>query len=833
MSMALPPRPKAGQPLITGSTFWVLILAAGAMVLVGAVNSYYAFVMGQIALLMIVGVGLNILIGLAGQMSFGHAGLYALGAYVVAILTTRLGLSFWIAWPLGAVIAGAVGALLALPALRLKGPYLAMVTIAFGLIVENGLVELADLTGGQSGILGIPAPRLGGASLDARSLSMLAILTAAGALILYMRLSKNAWGAALRAVRDSEVAAASIGLNATVVRTVAFAASAVLAGLAGGLFAPMAGFVTPQTFNLTLSILFVLVVVLGGARSSVGPVIGAVVVGLLPELLSSLEAYRILVFGALLLVVLWMAPNGLVGLWGESAKAPDRQPDDAVASLDAVLTARPRQVLRADRLSMTFGGVRAVDAASFELPPGRITALIGPNGAGKSTVMNLLSGFYRPSEGSSLLGEAPLPVGQAFKVARRGVARSYQTSQVFEGMSVLDNVLIALRKGRLGGVLGGAASREDQERAQALLRACGYGGDTAIPAGDLAHVDRRLVEIARALATDPDVLLLDEPAAGLSREDKRRLGDLLRAIAAAGVGVGLIEHDMSLVMSVSDTVVVLNAGAQIASGTPRQIQDDPRVREAYLGVAPSAVIVSPPRIVSRLDALRVVNLTAGYGAAPVLNGIEIEVRQGEAVALLGANGAGKSTLMRVIAGLHAAAGGEIAFEGAPLNGLGPHERVRRGVVLVPEGRQVFPELTVADNIRLGAFLDRSDLDARLSEMLQRFPRLAERLHQRAGLLSGGEQQMLALARALMSRPKVLLLDEPSLGLAPKIITEIFEAFRTLREGDMTLLIVDQMAGLALAISDRAYVLSEGAIVAEGPAQQIAQDPALAAAYLGA
>ncbi|WP_346764868.1 ABC transporter ATP-binding protein [Caulobacter sp. 602-2] len=230
--------------------------------------------------------------------------------------------------------------------------------------------------------------------------------------------------------------------------------------------------------------------------------------------------------------------------------------------------------------------------------------------------------------------------------------------------------------------------------------------------------------------------------------------------------------------------------------------------------------------------MRVVNLTAGYGAAPVLSGVEIEVRQGEAVALLGANGAGKSTLMRVIAGLHPAAEGQVAFEGGLLNGRSANERVRRGVVLSPEGRQVFPELTVRDNIRLGAFLDRRDLEARTQEMLARFPRLAERLHQRAGLLSGGEQQMLALARALMSRPKVLLLDEPSLGLAPRVIDEIFAAFRDLRDQDLTLLIVDQMAGLALSVSDRAYVLSGGRIVAQGTAAQIAADPAVNTAYLG-
>ncbi len=816
-----------------GSTLAALGAVVVALVLAGVLDSYYAFVLGQIALLTIVGVGLNILVGLSGQMSFGHAGVYAIGAYAVAVLTTRLGVSFWIAWPLGALLAGGVGALMAIPALRLKGPYLAMVTIAFGLIVEHGLVELRDITGGQNGILDIAPPSLFGAALDANGMAMLAVAVAAASLAIFARLSAGGWGAAMRAVRDTDVAAASVGLNPTVIRTLAFALSALFAGAAGGLFAPMAGFVTPQTFNLTQSILFVLVVVLGGSGGRLGPLLGALVVGLLPELLSGFEAYRILVFGALLMVVLWLAPRGLAGLW--ETLPFKRRPVAALipgstTTLADLLADRPRAALQAEDLGMRFGGLRALDGVRFSLPPGRVTALIGPNGAGKSTVMNLLSGFYRPTDGRCLLGAAPLP-RQAFAAARAGVARSYQTSQVFQSLSVEDNVLLAARRGRLGAPLARFAAKAQRDRARALLAACGYAGDPTLPAGDLAHVDRRLVEIARALALDPDVLLLDEPAAGLSQEDKRLLAVLLKDIARAGVAVGLIEHDMGLVMGVSDAVVVLNAGVQIAQGTPGDIQADPAVRAAYLGAAPASAPVDRGPV-SRLDALRVVNLTAGYGAAPVLSGVEIEVRQGEAVALLGANGAGKSTLMRVIAGLHPAAKGQVAFEGGLLNGLSANERVRRGVVLSPEGRQVFPELTVRDNIRLGAFLDRRDLEARTQEMLARFPRLSERLHQRAGLLSGGEQQMLALARALMSRPKVLLLDEPSLGLAPRVIDEIFAAFRDLRDQDLTLLIVDQMAGLALSVSDRAYVLSGGRIVAQGTAAQIAADPAVNAAYLG-
>nr|WP_223871791.1 ABC transporter ATP-binding protein [Candidatus Dactylopiibacterium carminicum] len=232
------------------------------------------------------------------------------------------------------------------------------------------------------------------------------------------------------------------------------------------------------------------------------------------------------------------------------------------------------------------------------------------------------------------------------------------------------------------------------------------------------------------------------------------------------------------------------------------------------------------------ELLGVGGLTTGYGAEPVLHAVDLQVREGEMVALLGANGAGKSTLMRSLSGLHRPLRGGIHLGGTELSGLRAEQIVRLGLVLVPEGRQVFPELTVLDNIRLGAFLQPEDRERRVEEMLTRFPRLRERLHQRAGLLSGGEQQMLAIARALMSKPRVLLLDEPSLGLAPKIIEELFAVLDRLRGEKMTLLLVDQMAALALALADRAYVLENGAVVARGSAAEIAADPALAKAYLG-
>jgi ABC-type branched-subunit amino acid transport system ATPase component/ABC-type branched-subunit amino acid transport system permease subunit len=834
-------RPSS-QPLLGLGSGWQ-ITAVAAVLALGAVlaltlNGYWVFVLANVALLAIVGVGLNVLVGLTGQVSFGHVGFYAIGAYTMAILTTKTGLSFWLVWPIAAVIGGAFGALVALPALRVKGPYLAMITIAFGLIVEHSIVEASGLTGGQNGIMGLTAPSLGGLAQGERAMALLAIGAAALALAGYAWLSRGTWGAAMRAVRDAETAAESVGLNPLAIKTVAFAVSALCAAAAGALFAPLSGFVTPHTFGFVQSILFVLVVMIGGAGSVAGPLVGAIIVGLLPELLSGLEEYRLLFFGAMLLLVLWVAPDGVAGLVRRlrerllprsAAAAP------APASATLALSTRARQSIAAQGITMQFGGVRAVSDLHFTAQAGQVTSLIGPNGAGKSTALNMLGGFYLPTAGGFSLGGQALQGQNAMQISRRGVARTYQTSQLFGSLSVQDNVVIAMQRGALGPLLGSARPSAPAltARARQLLAFCGYTGHPDTLAGDLPHVDRRLVEIARSLATDPDALLLDEPAAGLSREDKLRLGTLLQRIADAGLTVLLVEHDMTLVMDISHQVVVLDAGVRLAVGTAAEVQADPAVQLAYLGEALETEASTPRDTTAhRAEMLGVGSLIAGYGAEPVLHGINLQVRRGEVVALLGANGAGKSTLMKALAGLHRPIQGGIHLEGRELMNMGAEQVVAQGVVLVPEGRQVFPELSVLDNIRLGAFLQTDEREARVEEQLRRFPRLRERLHQRAGLLSGGEQQMLAIARALMSRPRILLLDEPSLGLAPKVIAELFAALDALRREGMTLLLVDQMAGLALALADRAYVMEEGRIVAQGTSAEIAANGALAQAYLG-
>ncbi|MBX9840783.1 MAG: ATP-binding cassette domain-containing protein [Xanthobacteraceae bacterium] len=816
-------------------TLAIAALTAAGIGLVFASEGYTHFILALVALTAVVGVGLNVLLGLAGQVSLGHVGFYAIGAYTAAILTVK-GVSFWLAFPAAGVVAGAIGALLALPALRVTGPYLAMVTIAFAFIVHHGTVEWKDLTGGQNGLMGLVAPSLGGRAFAEREMAMFAIGLAGLSLYVFHRLAASAWGKAMVAVRDSETAARSVGLNPVAIKTAAFAVSAVFAGLAGAIFAPLMMFVAPDSFPFSQSILFLLAVIVGGSGWVLGPVVGAAVTVMLPELLSGLAEYRLLFVGALLLVVLWIAPEGVIGTLARHLRRIDPAgADSRDFDLAAFLSAgKARSPLTVRSVGISFGGIKAATDVSFTAEPGRITSVIGPNGAGKTTVLNMIGGFYRPDAGSVMLGGTELAGAPAWRIARDGVARTYQTTQLFGEMSVLDNVLVALRRGRLGDPLRKVATTDDRRAAEALLAFVGYHGALAAPANGLPHVDRRLVEIARALATRPRVLLLDEPAAGLMRADKAALSKLIRRIADLGVAVILVEHDMALVMGISDHIVVLDAGTVIAAGKPAEVRRDPRVLRAYLGDGETRGRPRAKEWHGSQDAiLSCLKLSAGYGAAPVLDQVSFEVKPGEMVALLGANGAGKSTAMRAVTGLLRPVTGTIVLDNERVEHMAAHRIAASGVALVPEGRQVFPELSVLDNIMLGAHTRKdADRGTDVEALLQRFPRLRDRLSSRAGLLSGGEQQMLAIARGLMAKPRILLLDEPSLGLAPAMINELFDVLAELRDDGVTILLVDQMAALALTVADRGYVLESGRVVRSDTAAALAHDPALEAAYLG-
>ena len=827
------------KKLKTYTWLWLGLIIIVLLAIFWAKNTYYLHVLGAIATTVLVGVGLNILTGLSGQVSIGHAGFFAIGAYTSSLLMTKLQWNFWLAMVIAVVVSAVTGLVLAAPALRVSGPYLAMVTVAFGIIVEQILIEWVDLTGGFGGIFNIPQPTLFNLPPAMRNVVLLAWIAAILALISFAALKKHHWGRAWQAVRDDEIAATALGLNVLRIRLMAFAISAAFTGLGGVFFASIIGFISPGSFTFHRSILFLLVAILGGLGTVAGSVVGAIALVILPELINDFAEYQLLVFGILLLLTLWLTPEGVVSFFLKRFDRADAVYPPAMSenNLPLVVKNQTDVSLKVEQITISFGGVKAVNNVDFVAQSGTITSIIGPNGAGKTTLLNLLAGFYAAESGRVYLGKLDLTGKNSLEIVRAGLSRTFQTTRLFDSLSVLDNLKVGYTGDRLGNIFTALLGRERQTKPLLetqlieLLAFVGYQDNIHARADSLAFGDRRLVEIARALATNPQIILLDEPAAGLSEQQKKRLARLLRCLANAGIKVIVIEHDINLVMEISDRLVVLDRGKVICDDTPVKVRNNQRVLEAYLGVAQNQI--DPPFSNSTTPILAVENLTAGYGQLQILQAVSLEVRQGELIAVVGANGAGKTTLLKSIAQLVKARSGRVLFRGENLTKLLPQQLANQGVVLIPEGRQVFTQLSVMDNLRLGAF-HRQDtqIGKDIDMMLERFPALKALRNQQAGLLSGGEQQMLAIARGLMAKPQVLLLDEPSLGLAPQLVVSLYAALVSLCEEGISILLVDQMAQLAFSVAHRLYILETGKIINTGTPDELKQNSAMIDAYLG-
>jgi len=798
----------------------------------------------QVVIYTLYGLGYNLLLGYTGMVSFGSSVFFGTASYASALFAIHVFQNVVLALVAGTIFAALLGLVLGLLILRRHGLYFSLLTLAFTQLFFEICFRWTNLTGGENGLQGVERVGLENAS---SYYAFCAVLTLVCAWLLF-RVVHSPFGRVLQAIRDNEMRVQYLGYDPWGYRLSALVLHGAFIGLAGGMLTFLIHGVYADNLNWQHAGDPVMMTLLGGIHHFLGPLWGAIIYINLSDQLSAFTEHWGLFFGALIIAVVLLSPEGLSGIyarlrgdnrWGLTRTpvppCPDTLPDLFSDDIPSPGTA----VLEVHNLCQSFGHVVTADNITLDVRSRGIHSLIGPNGAGKTTFFNMLTGMIPSDSGQILFKGKDIGKLAVHERVRLGMSRSFQIVNLPGNLTVFEAVRIAVQA---NSPLRTSLWRDAYDltdlvdRAWALLHATGLNDKAGEITLNLPHGERRLLDIAVTMATGSELLLLDEPLAGLADAERERISSLIRRLSGQHT-ILLIEHDIDRVVSLSDRITVLHQGRVIADGEPQSVINNPQVVEAYLGEAVedgnkgAAALVIAPRQAQTGKASRPIlqlqDVVSGYGGSRILDGLSLEVKDGEAVALLGRNGAGKTTTLHTIMGQLPASAGHIRFNDTDITGWSSNRVNRQGVAIVPQGRRIFPNLNVLDNLLIAQRPGGWELD----QVFELFPKLGVLRDSVGGNLSGGELQMMAIARALMAPARIILLDEPFEGLAPSLVTEVLDAVVRLRE-HTSILLVEQRVDLALRMVDRAYIMVNGCIAYEGAAEDLKENKELQISLLG-
>lgn len=797
----------------------------------------------QVVIYCLYGLGFNVLLGYTGLVSFGQSAFFGFSGYVAALVSLHLVQSVWLGLFLGTALTGILGLLVGLVILRRQGIYFALLTLAVSQLFFEIAYRWTSVTGGENGLQGVGQ----GPIAEPWALyGFCAVVTWIGACLLW-RVAHSPFGRILQLIRDSEKRAMALGYETTRYKLIAFTLSALVCGFAGSLLTYVIQGVYANNMNWEHAGDPVMMTLFGGMHYFLGPLWGAVFYINLSDQLSSYTEHWWIIFGALLMAVILLSPEGLSGIWSRvfngrviwgltNATIPDALGIHGSQLIwDKHDHADSQTLLVLEDVCKRFGNLAVARNVSLEIRKGQIHSLIGPNGAGKTTLFNMISGFVVRDSGRILLDGVDIGKLSVDKRAKLGIGRSFQIVTLPSDTTVFEAIRVAVQaKSAAKGSLWRDAYGDDEitSRTWTIIDKVGLMERAPEQVASLPHGEKRLLDIGVALAQSPRLLLLDEPLAGLADRERERISHLITSLRGQ-VTTLVVEHDIDRVRAFSDSMTVLHYGQVIADGTPEQVMQNREVLEAYIGESSksqtrhSKTPAGGTQPQSAIVQLELRGVSAGYGGGSVLNGLDLSIKRGEAVALLGRNGVGKTTTLHTIMGLVRAARGSIRFNGNDITAWSADRIARSGLAIMPQGRRIFPNLTVTQNLEVAARRGGWGIE----DVYRVFPQLRELRSAQGDRLSGGEQQMLAIARALMAPAELILLDEPFEGLAPSVVADVQRAVEEIR-AHASILLVEQRATLALGMTQRAYIMVNGRIAHEADSMTLIQDDSTLQDLLG-